>query len=209
LIQGTVERLEKEDTFPGRQHAYHLIDRQTYRLLELINQLLDLSKLEAGKLSLHPETGKLSEFLTVLTASFASLFESKRISYQYQLLKEPLYVIYDQDKLEKILTNLLSNAFKFTPSGGKVFFGVEVTKKDPTHCTLQFTLQDTGIGISEKQLPHIFDRFHQVDSSATRSYEGAGVGLALVKELVALHGGEISVDSKEGTGTTISLLLPF
>lgn len=209
LIKGLVEKLDKQHPIPPEKADYKQIDRNTNRLLELINQLLDLSKLEAGKLILHPQAGELTNFLTVIAASFASLFESKHINYQYQLPQQPLYLHFDQDKVEKILTNLLSNAFKFTPSGGKVFFSVTVKEKNTTTCQLQFILQDTGIGIPAVQLPHIFDLFHQVDTSATRSYEGTGVGLALVKELVELHGGKITVESIEGRGTTFSLLLPL
>lgn len=209
LIQGSVEKLKMQHPLPQAQAGFKLIERNTRRLLELINQLLDLSRLEAGKLALHLEPGELHGFLTVLAASFTSLYQSKQITYQYQLPDDPVYVLFDRDKLEKILTNLLANAFKFTPPHGKVRFTGRIQEKDETHCSLQVTLQDTGVGIPEKQLSRIFDRFHQVDPSATRSYEGTGIGLALVKELVDLHGGRIDVESREGIGTTFSLLLPF
>jgi signal transduction histidine kinase/ligand-binding sensor domain-containing protein/DNA-binding response OmpR family regulator len=209
LIQGTVEKLEKEDNSTKNRPDYQLINRNTNRLLQLINQLLDLSRLEAGKLSLHPEPGELTGFLSVLAASFASLYESKHIRYQYSISPEAVWTKFDRDKLEKMVVNLLSNAYKFTPAQGEVSFIAEIVQKNTTQCQLQLSVQDTGIGIPQQQQPRIFDRFHQVDTSATRSYEGTGIGLALVKELVELHRGEIRVESKEGTGTTFSLLLPF
>jgi DNA-binding response OmpR family regulator len=121
---------------------------------------------------------------------------------------EPLWVNFDQDKLEKIFTNLLSNAFKFTPAGGEVLFSLEVGGS-AQQCILKAYITDNGIGIPADQLQRIFDRFHQVDASATRSNEGTGIGLTLVKELVTLHDGKISVESVEGKGTTIQVILPL
>jgi signal transduction histidine kinase/DNA-binding response OmpR family regulator/streptogramin lyase len=209
LIQGTVTKLEKEDAFPGRQVDYRLIERNADRLLQLINQLLDLSKLEAGKLDLHPKPGELTVFLKILAASFASLYQSKHIAYSYDLPEEPLHVRFDADKLEKIVVNLLCNAYKFTPAGGEVTFSARVSEKDATYCKVHLTISDSGIGIPAEQLPRVFDRFYQADASATRDYEGTGIGLALVKELVDLHGGIISVESSQEKGTTFFVRLPL
>jgi signal transduction histidine kinase len=117
--------------------------------------------------------------------------------------------VFDADKLEKIVTNLLSNAYKFTPAGGKVVLSAAVQEKDAMHGMLQLSVSDTGIGIPAGQVSRIFERFHQVDTSTTRDYEGTGIGLALVKELVDLHGGTISLESSQGAGTTFSLTLPL
>jgi signal transduction histidine kinase/ligand-binding sensor domain-containing protein/DNA-binding response OmpR family regulator len=209
LIQGTVEKLEKKNHSSPEGQDYQLISRNAERLLELINQLLDLSKLEAGKLELHPQPGEITGFLKILAGSFAFLFESKHIRYSCQIPSEPIWVRFDPDKLEKIFANLFSNAYKFTPSGGEVIFSVEKEERDASLCILKATLQDSGIGIPGAQLPKIFDRFHQVDASATRNNEGTGIGLALVKELVALHGGEVTVNSAENEGTAFRITLPL
>ncbi len=208
LIKGIAEKLEKKYPASADKQDFQLIDCNADRLLVLINQVLDLSKLEAGKLVLHAQPGELTSLLRVVAASFASLYETKGIAYQCDLPEGPLWVIFDRDKLEKILSNLLSNAYKFTPSKGEVHFSV-AAERDDTHCLLMIQVQDSGIGITQEQLPRIFERFHQVDTSSTRAYEGTGIGLALVKELVELHCGQISVESTAAQGTTFIVRLPF
>ncbi len=208
LIKGTIDKLRSAEK--DVNHAeYQLIDRQAGQLLDMINQLLDLSRLEAGKLALHPHPVDLSDFLRQLGGSFVSLFESRQIAYRYTVPLQPVWVNADQDKLARILSNLLSNAAKFTPAGGQVQFSVWAEAIQPGSINLRVLVQDTGIGIPDHQLPHIFDRFFQADSSVTRLYEGTGIGLALVKELVELHHGTIAVESKEGSGTTFTLSLAF
>jgi signal transduction histidine kinase/DNA-binding response OmpR family regulator len=210
LITGSVENLSnQEKVTAGQQAHYQLIHRNAERLLELINQLLDLSKLEAGKLQLHKQPGEVIASLQVLASSFASLFESKRITYWYNLPFEPFYAHFDSDKLEKILTNLLSNALKFTPADGKVVVSAVVLPQNAFWRNLQITVQDTGIGIATEGLSRIFDRFYQADPSTTRVHEGTGIGLALVKELVELHAGTIKAESTPGAGTTFVVTLPL
>ncbi|CAN5883071.1 sensor histidine kinase [soil metagenome] len=209
LIQGSVEKLNKKNPSSPDGQDYQLINRNAERLLELINQLLDLSKLEAGKLELHFQPGEITGFFKVLASSFTYLFESKHIRFSCQFPAESVWVHFDPDKLEKIFTNLFSNAYKFTPSGGEVVFLVEKEEGEISLCIIKATLQDSGIGIPGTQLPKIFDRFHQIDASATRSNEGTGIGLALVKELVALHGGEVTAASAENKGTTFRITLPL
>ncbi|GAB3962169.1 hypothetical protein GCM10028805_62610 [Spirosoma harenae] len=210
LIKGSAEKLDQQDE-PGsrRRFDYQLIDRSASRLLQLINQLLDLSRLEAGKLELHPKPGELTRFLQQMAGSFGSLFESKGITYHYTVSLQPVWVLMDSDKLEQILSNLLSNAYKFTPVNGQVRFSASVEPLQTGRCELQLIVQDTGIGIANDQLSRIFDRFYQVEDSATRSYEGTGIGLALVKELVELHNGQIQAESTLGIGTTFRLRLPL
>ncbi|MBD2703441.1 hybrid sensor histidine kinase/response regulator [Spirosoma sp. BT702] len=208
LIRGTVEKLQAGQA--TRQHAdYQLIDRQASQLLDMINQLLDLSKLEAGKLALTPKPTDLSRYLKELTGSFVALFESRQLTYRYTVPMQPVWVAADPDKLTRILSNLLTNAAKFTPAGGQVQFSAYVEEGQPGNLFLRVVVQDTGIGVPAHQLPHIFDRFFQVDSTQTRTHEGTGIGLALVKELVELHGGVITVESREEKGTTFTLQLPF
>jgi signal transduction histidine kinase/DNA-binding response OmpR family regulator len=210
IIQGTVEKLRKKDNAASEKQAdYQTIDRNAGRLLQMINQMLDLSRLEAGKLTLHQKPADLSQLLKVLGGSFTSLFESKGITYRYTVPLQPLWVEMDSHKLEQIINNLLSNAAKFTPAKGEVSFTATVHLSDKHTGTLQLKVQDTGIGIPAAHLPRIFERFYQADSSATRQYEGTGIGLALVKELVELHGGQISAESTEGKGSTISVQISF
>jgi signal transduction histidine kinase len=210
LIQGTVEKLQGQGPIPGEKQAdYELIDSSAEKLLRMINQLLDLSRLEAGKLELHPSPLELSGFLERLAGSFVSSFERKGIAFRFTTPLQPVWVAADANKLEQILSNLLVNAGKFTPAGGQVRLSVVVQATEAGNCALQCAVQDTGIGIAPAQLPRIFDRFYQVDSSPTRHHEGTGIGLSLVKELVELHGGSITVESTEGAGTLFSLQLPL
>jgi DNA-binding response OmpR family regulator/anti-sigma regulatory factor (Ser/Thr protein kinase) len=136
--------------------------------------------------------------------SFASFAERKRITLKFNSVEEDIIVYIDKDKIEKIVTNLLSNAFKFTPQGGKIEF--HVIKLDEN---IEITVSDTGIGITPERIDKIFDRFYQVDSSHTREHEGTGLGLALTKELVELHKGKIRVESSEGKGSTFTITLPL
>ncbi len=209
VILGAVEKLAQEN-IPTAEGKWGLqaIGRHANRLLELINQLLDLSKLEAGKQQLHPLPGELAGFLKYVTASFVPLFERKGIAYQYQVPGAPCWVQYDKDSLQKILSNLLSNALKFTPEGGTVAVTIEA-RQHADGIELLIGVRDTGIGIPPAQLSRIFDRFHQVDASLTRAYEGTGIGLALAKELVALHRGSITAESSPGRGTLFSVSLPL
>ncbi len=209
LIRGTVQKLQgQEITSSQHQSDYQLIDRHTGQLLEMINQLLDLSKLEGGKLSLNLQSFEVSGFLKDIAGTFASLFESRKITYRYTVPILPVWVRMDLDKLERVISNILSNAAKFTASNGEVRFSASIEKAEVDKFNLQLIVEDTGIGISQNHLSRIFDRFYQVDNTATRNYEGTGIGLALVKELVELHGGAIRVQSTEGKGTTFKVWLP-
>ena len=161
--------------------------------------------MESGNLSLNLIQGNIIKFLRYGTESFESLAADKGIELKFQSDEEEALMDYDQDKLLKILTNLISNAIKFTPKGGKVLVKVEKAIGEK----LQITFEDTGRGISQEKLPYIFDRFYQVDGSDTRAGEGTGIGLALTKELVQLMNGEILVESELNQGTKFSLFLPI
>ncbi|MBD0261077.1 MAG: response regulator, partial [Cytophagales bacterium] len=187
---------------------YDLLERNTGRLLQLIGQLLDLSRLEAGKLALQPRPGDLTHFLRAVVYAFASLAERQRVEYRVSIPAGSWWAHFDADKLEKITNNLLSNACKFTPAGGTI--RVEVTlelRPEPPVCRLVLRVTDTGIGISAAQLPRVFDRFYQADDSGTRAYEGSGGGLTLVKELTELHGGQVAVESTPGKGSRFQVTL--
>jgi signal transduction histidine kinase/ligand-binding sensor domain-containing protein/DNA-binding response OmpR family regulator len=209
LIKAANDSLHQQHGTDMHNSHYQLIERQAGHLLNMVNQILDLSRLESGKLALVPQSVNLSSFLLQLSRSFVPLFESRNLTFRYTVPMQTLWVSVDQDKLSGIISNLLTNATKFTPNGGQVQFSALVDDRQSDKISLRFVVQDTGIGIPDNQLPHIFDRFFQADGSATRSYEGTGIGLALVKELVALHRGVIDVESDVGKGTTFTVQLTF
>jgi DNA-binding response OmpR family regulator/nitrogen-specific signal transduction histidine kinase len=178
--------------------------RSADHLHRLINQLLDLAKLEAGGIRLEARAGDLVAFVRALTLSFASRAEREGKTLLLETAPEALEVYFDRDKLEKIVYNLLSNAFKFTAAGGKIRVSVEEDEG-----SARIVVRDTGEGIPAAELPFIFDRLHQADASPTRRHEGSGIGLALAKELAELHHGTIKVESEEGFGSTFTLTLPL
>lgn len=204
LILGPAKDIiEKSKDNEAKQNA-GLIKRSANRLFGLVNQLLDLSKLEAGKMKLETREIDIIPLLKGLVLSFSSLAERKKITLSFNTTEEKINVYLDRDKIEKIINNLLSNAFKFTPEGGKIDF--TVTKQTNT---LELRISDSGKGIAKDHLDKIFDRFYQIDRSYTREQEGTGIGLALTKELVELHKGKIKVESEEGKGTTFIVRIPL
>ncbi len=204
LILGPIEQAVQDYAHDAR---FPLIQRNATRLLSLINQLLDLSKLEAGQLRPEPEPGDLAGFFRTLASSFTSLAESRKIRFTFTQNETKRQADFDRDKLEKIVSNLLSNAFKFTPSGNEVRMMVHYPTIGQSGL-MQCTIEDTGIGIAPQYLPHIFERFYQVEGQINRPYEGTGLGLALVNELVKVLGGSVDVVSAEGVGTSFMVILP-
>jgi len=174
------------------------------RLLKLINDLLDLVRLESGRLEVKHDSLDVHDFVKGLTSAARQVADDKRL--RLETIVDPALgtVIADRDKLEKIVLNLVFNALKFTPAGGRVELKAE--KKENAFV---ITVSDTGMGISEKNLPFVFDRFWQADGSSKRKYQGVGIGLALVKELTEVQGGKVSVQSIEGQGTTFTVQLPY
>ena len=179
-----------------------MIVRNGQNLLNLVNQMLDLSKLEGGKLTLHYQQGDVVNYVRYITESFHSLGEKKDVRLLFLTELEHLIMDYEEMRLQQIVSNLLSNAVKFTPKGGFIYVSVS-TKNN----ALVLKIKDTGIGISETDLPFIFDRFYQVDEAHT--HEGTGIGLALTHELVKLLEGTISVKSEFGKGTEFEVTLPI
>lgn len=203
VILGITQQLKKEVkkvTLP----KLSLIQRNSQQLFELINQMLDLSKLESGFMRLNPIQADIIAYLNYLVGSFTSYAEQKEIDLQFSSDLEQLRMDFDPKVVQQVLSNLLSNALKFTPAGGEI--SVELSTKDDY---FQLQVRDTGEGIEEEQLIHIFDRFHQVDTSTTKIHEGTGIGLALVKEWVDHMNGHISVQSESGFGSTFLLQLPI
>ncbi|MBO2012974.1 ATP-binding protein [Hymenobacter negativus] len=209
LMLGPAEQIVAESQQPAVRQQATLVQRNAQHLLRLINQLLDLSKLEAGHLALEPVSADLVPFVRGLVGSFESLAQQRCLACSFAADQAALLLDFDPGKLEKIVYNLLSNAFKFTPSGGQVAVRLAQTAEVPSgEEWVELTVHDTGQGIAPAQLPHVFDRFFQADSSSTREQEGSGIGLALTKELVELHGGTIVLHSAPTCGTTAVVRLP-
>jgi DNA-binding response OmpR family regulator/nitrogen-specific signal transduction histidine kinase len=212
LIKGPLEELRS--SYPGKQEGtvnlFQVIWRNLKRLQELIGQLLDISKLETGSLGLKISKGELVELVKTVILSFLSLAEHKNIKYSYSLPESEGGEYFDADKVEKILGNLISNAFKFTPSGGEIKVNVRIMydPENPMDKELNIRVSDTGIGIPGEKLKKIFDRFYQVENPNFNKVEGSGLGLALTKELVQLYGGIIGVESEPGKGSTFNVRLP-
>jgi signal transduction histidine kinase len=174
------------------------------RLLKLINDLLDLVRLESGRLEVKHEALNVMDFVKGLASAARQVADDKRLRLETIVDPELGSVVADRDKLEKIVLNLVFNALKFTPAGGRVELRAE--KKDDAFI---ITVSDTGMGISAKNLPFVFDRFWQADGTSKRKYQGVGIGLALVKELTEVQGGKVDVQSTEGQGTVFTVRLPF
>lgn len=175
--------------------------RNSRRLLRLVNQLLDLQRLDAGRMQPSFRPCDLVEFISQIIESFRPYCEKKGLHLVSRMDQCPT-VYLDLEKFDKVVYNLLSNAMKFTPSGGTIHVVLQYTGQN-----CKFQVQDTGIGILTEQIPHLFERFRQAEGSEHRSYEGSGLGLALVKELVELHGGTVTVESVYGEGTTFTVEL--
>jgi signal transduction histidine kinase/ligand-binding sensor domain-containing protein/DNA-binding response OmpR family regulator len=219
LISGPIEKLIRNVDHIDREiflEQFQLIQRNAKRLSQLTNQLLDIRKLETGSMKLEIYQGDLIGFIQNLSEGFNPLAESKQINFQTIIpenadLKQLYW--FDPDKTTKIITNLLSNAFRFTPAHGQIILQINREQeaippnRQPSDF-LRISIEDTGIGIPEDQLLHIFDRFFRVENSQNHSAEGTGIGLALTKELVNLLTGTISVESKPGEGSKFTVMLP-
>lgn len=214
LIQGRIDELLNmlnRDDLRGRLLS---IKRNSKQLLRLIEQLLDIARLESSKMALDRAPGDILQFLRVLTYSLQSAADSKGVALTFSSSLEQLQTSFDPDALQKIVQNLLSNAIKFTPPGGEVAFRLEKmiragTASAATEDWLRMEVVDTGSGIKEAEISRIFERFYQSTAEVISHERGFGLGLALVKELVTLHGGNIKVKSEQGQGTTFTVDLPL
>lgn len=205
LIQGPLQQIETMTGKDGQAAVplrhINTMRRNTDRLLELVNQLLDLSRLDSGNMKLQIIRGDLVQLLKRITTSYDSLAEQKGIHYQLHFPEGTTIAYFDKDKLEKILTNLLGNAFKYTKEGRKIAVSVTVDEE-----RLRILVEDEGPGIPKKELDKVFDRFYQVEGTEEK---GSGIGLALVKELIDLYRGQISVSSEQGKGSRFKVSLPI
>ena len=196
------------DTINGHDQQKQLIQRNSNNLLQLINQLLDLSKLDEGHTSLKYIQADIIPFLQYLTESFYSLTAEKNIALQFQSEEETLVMDFDETKIQHIINNLLSNAIRFTRNGGEISLKATRMQQEGQYF-LEIQVKDNGIGIPAEKLPHIFDRFFQAHEAHTYQNRGTGIGLALAQQLTQLMGGSLSVTSKEGEGSTFYVLLPI
>jgi signal transduction histidine kinase/DNA-binding response OmpR family regulator/Tfp pilus assembly protein PilF len=206
LIKGHLEVL-KENGRDEDQFRFQEMDNNGSRLLQLISQLLDLSKMESGEYKLNYRSGNVINETVAFAQSFQSLADQKQVKFiinrdleEFELSKS---FSYSQEALAIIISNLLSNSFKFTPKDGTVTVDIIVNSAE----YLTIKVSDTGKGIPAASLPKIFDRFYQVDQPDQRTYEGSGIGLALVKELAMIHGGDVTVESAHNKGCVFSVVL--
>ena len=207
IIGGMVDKM-KENPEKWLSKGHSMIKRNSDNLINLVSQILDLRKLESGKLTLNLIQSDIIHYLNYLVESFHSLAENKDIQLYFHPDPSEMLMDYDPEKILRIVSNLLSNAFKFTPEGGDVIIQTSVENLDGKN---RFIIQvkDTGIGIPNEKLAHVFDRFYQVDDTATRKGEGTGIGLALTQELVKLMQGNIKVESWLNEGTVFTVEIPI
>jgi signal transduction histidine kinase len=202
-LESLVRRFEKS-LDRNTHEMLQTMQNNGMRLLKLINDLLELIRLEAGRLEIRKEPLPLVEFVQGLASAVKQMATDKQITLETQIDERLASVLGDRDKLEKILLNLLFNALKFTQQHGRISLRAE--KQENELCLI---VADTGVGIAEKSLPFVFDRFWQEDGSSKRKFQGVGIGLALVKELTETMGGKVTVESQLGKGTTFIVRLPY
>jgi signal transduction histidine kinase len=206
LMLGPLEELlagNHNDLSPSARGQLDLVNRNGIRLLRLVNTLLDFSRIEAGRVQAAYRPTDLSAFTTDLASVFRSATERAGLELNIQCSPLSKLVYVDRDMWEKIVLNLISNAFKFTFEGA---ITVHLEQKDRS---VQLQVRDTGVGIPHEEIPKLFERFHRVENTRSRTHEGSGIGLAMVNELVKLHGGSIHVDSKPGRGSTFCVDVPL
>jgi signal transduction histidine kinase/ligand-binding sensor domain-containing protein/CheY-like chemotaxis protein/methylphosphotriester-DNA--protein-cysteine methyltransferase len=212
LILGPLNDIRDGRTGPLSEPAQRKLDTMAanaQRLVRLVDQLLDIARLEANAVRLHSEVHDLVAYLRRTAEAFASMADRRRIQLVVAMPVGGIRVRFDSDQMDKVCANLLGNAFKFTPAGGRIELRAHVETNGADGGWAVVSVADTGAGIPADHLPRVFDRFYQVDDSARREHEGAGIGLALTKELVELHGGRIAVESTPGAGTTFTVRLPI
>ncbi|MFK7772286.1 MAG: two-component regulator propeller domain-containing protein [Saprospiraceae bacterium] len=204
LIISPLKAMQKKLVKKENKNQVNVMLSNAERLLRLINQILDLSKLESGVTKLKTTKFDIVDFVENIANNFHPYSKEQFISFQLDLPEQPIPLYFEKDKMEKILINLLSNAFKYTPEYGKIKLGV--TQEEDQ---VIISIVDSGIGISKDQINQIFDRFYQAKNHTETKNSGTGIGLSLTKQLVTLHGGKIEVASKEGEGTQFKVKFPI
>jgi signal transduction histidine kinase len=192
---------------PKQLEVLATVENQAQTLSRLVQHLLDVSRFQAGAARLEPRPMSLHGFLTELEQTFDVLATQGRVGFGVSAARDlPEVVTWDRDRMNEVLANLLSNAFKFTEAGGQVELVVEPT---PDRACVRLCVRDTGAGIPAEQLQRIFDKFFQADNQSASAQKGSGLGLAIAREIVEAHGGAISVASTHGAGTAFSIVLPI
>ncbi|MEO9022288.1 MAG: two-component regulator propeller domain-containing protein [Ginsengibacter sp.] len=215
LIIGPLEDLLQTGNFKKFKDILPEMYHNSKRLLGLINQLLDLSRLDSGNYPVATDKEDIILFVTHIVHSFSSWAERKKIVLEtvsdkylrHDLMDQSVRFYFDGDIIEKVLSNLITNAIKFTPEGGQVTVSLSVSEEQSGF--LELKVKDSGAGIESGDFSYVFNRFYRVNNSLNRHYEGSGIGLALVKELVEMHGGKITVASQPGQGTSFQCYFPF
>jgi signal transduction histidine kinase/DNA-binding response OmpR family regulator len=211
LILGPVDTLISHEKNEQSHGQLYMIKRNARRLLNLVNQLLDFRKMEEHELRLYTSEGELVSFIKEVSDSFKDLSERKKIDFAFNSRIDALHTVFDHDKMERILFNILSNAFKFTLEGGKIHLYLEKVENssDTSKTWVAIKVCDTGIGIPEDKKEKIFERFFQDTTAASILNQGTGIGLSITKEFVKMHGGTIDVESEPQKGATFIIQLPF
>ncbi|HSF52221.1 MAG TPA: ATP-binding protein, partial [Algoriphagus sp.] len=200
LISGT-----KDSVLTGQ---YKIIQRNARRLLKLINQLLDVKNVDKGTLPFHPSEGDIVQFVRESISDFKELSENQNIHLNFESSLESQQAIFDSDKLEKIIFNLLSNAFKFTPEDGKINVKLEMFAEHEEKGIVALVVSDTGVGISPDDQGKVFDRFYTTEGHGQHLNQGSGIGLSLAQDFAKIMGGKIEVQSELGKGSVFTLTLP-
>ncbi|WP_159453674.1 hybrid sensor histidine kinase/response regulator transcription factor [Ohtaekwangia koreensis] len=208
LILTPIERLIKKSKDPEQLAQFQLVHRNGKRLMNLVNQLLDFKKLEVHEIKFTPATGDVIAFIKDIVLSFSDLSEKKNIKLVFDNAVQCHETLFDHDKLEKILFNLLGNAFKFTLDNGRVAVRTELLHENGEQL-LVIDVSDNGIGIPKDKLDKIFEPFFQTDVPKSVVNQGSGIGLSITKEFVRIHGGRIEVTSEVGVGSSFKVILPL
>ncbi|WP_172337237.1 hybrid sensor histidine kinase/response regulator transcription factor [Mucilaginibacter sp. SG564] len=211
LIMAPVDKMLGDSVNAGQKQQLNMVRKNTRRLLNLVNQLLDFRRMEVQELKLHTRHGDIIKFIEDVSLSFIDIAEEKGIRFVFDTSEESLKTSFDHDKIERILFNLLSNAFKFTPKGGhvSVLLSLVPERSETNLKCVEIKVMDTGIGIPEDRKERIFDRFFQNDLPGSMLNQGSGIGLAITKEFVMMHGGEIFVERDTEFGSCFIVRLPM
>lgn len=205
LIQGPIQELKEKEKLSQKGMQYvDLMEKNTKQMLQLVNQILDFRKIQNGKMRLHVSLFNLNEMVDSFEKEFRVMAEENEVSFTFQLAGEDIMVWADKEKVAIVIRNIISNAFKFTPAGGNIYVTMGVSDDD-RHCYVR--VEDSGVGIPQSKLSEIFERFSQADNARGAYYQGTGIGLALSKEIISLHHGEIYAESPEGKGAVFTIEL--
>ncbi len=203
LIMGPIQEMRQKQQLNEKGHQYlTMIEKSANQMLNLVNQILDFRKIQNGKMILNVSHLNLNNVVAAFQKEFMVISEENEVSFSFQLTDEDVMVWVDKEKIETIIRNVLSNAFKFTKTGGSIFVSTSLSD-DRQSCLIK--IEDTGIGIPPNKVNEIFERFSQADNSKNAYYQGTGIGLALSKELINMHHGHISATGKPGVGSVFTI----